>query len=454
MKREIRLIADGASVVAGLAAPGPTFAKASAGRQGSTCALKVWQRSATPVTGFFLPASSGFVRLRWGALSARRSERVEACRAPRRRGDIGHAHRLFVAITPHQPARGFTLLELLFAAALTALLAALLLTIVSGTMDHWNRTEGRLRAAAEARLGLGQLAQDLEAAIFRADGNVWLAVTVLPDTNQSGQWRPAAASTQGKPGNVHPGTLNLAASSWEEARFGVAGVWLRFFTTKADSNASAAELPAPVAVGYQIIRQNVTSSATSEQHYLLFRAEVRRTKTAGGAPGVFESGYDLDPGASPATAYMAPSGTAGDPGNLLRPPLGSVLVDNVIDFGVRLYVRDGGNLRVVFPAKAVPLGGGPAGGTPAQSLPPSADTEHLARAVSPVADDAYGHSFPEVAEVMVRVLDDEGARLVAAYEAGRLHPPTGISAASYWWILAAAHSQVLTRRVTIASRPL
>jgi type II secretory pathway pseudopilin PulG len=352
------------------------------------------------------------------------------------------------------PARGFTLLELLLAATLTALVAALLLTIVSTTMDHWNRTEGRLRASAEARIGLEQLAQDLETAIFRADGNVWLAVTVLPDTGRSGQWRAAAEGAQGKPGNVHPGTLNLGALSWEDARFGVAGVWLRFFTTKADTDASAAELPAPVAVGYQIIRQNVTSSATAEQHYLLFRAEVRRTKTSGGAPGVFESGYDLDPAAAPATAYMTPSGTAGDPGNLLRPPLGSALVDNVIDFGVRLYVREGGNLRLVFPATAAPLGGAPAGGTPSQTVPPSTETEHLAKAVSPAANDAYGHAFPDIAEVMVRVLDDEGARLLAAYEAGRLHSPTGISAADYWWILAMAHSQVLTRRIAIASRPL
>jgi type II secretory pathway pseudopilin PulG len=349
---------------------------------------------------------------------------------------------------------GFTLLELLLAASLTALLAGLLLAVVASTMDHWDRSAGRLRVTAEARLGLDQIEQDLQAAIFRANGNVWLAATVLPGTTLSGQWRSAAASAQGKPGNANPGTLNLGASSLEEARFGVAGVWLRFFTNKADSNASATELPAPVAVGYQIIRQNVTSSATSEQRYLLFRAEVRRAKSTSGAAGVFESGYDLNPAASPATAYMTPSGTTGDPGNLLRPPLSSALVDNVIDFGVRLYVREGENLRLVFPATPAFLGGAPAGGTPTTALPPAAETEHLARSESPVANDAYAHAFPDVAEVMLRVLDDEGARLLASYEAGQLHPPTGISAADYWWTLATAHSQVVTRRILIASRPL
>ncbi len=347
----------------------------------------------------------------------------------------------------------FTLLELLVAAALTALLAALLLGAVSGTMDHWSRTAGRIRVAEEARLGLDQLAQDLGAAIFRADGNVWLAATVLPDTTLSGQWRAAAAGSQGKPGNAHPGTLNLGALPWEEARFGVAGVWLRFFTIKADSNADAADLPAPVAVGYQIVRQNVTSGASSEQRYLLFRSEVRRTKTAGGAPGVFESGYDLDPAAAPATAYMAPDGTAGDPGNLLRPPLGAALLDNVVDFGVRFYVREAGTLRLIFPAAPAPCGGAPACGAPVQTAPPSAGTEHLACSIPADAGDAYAHVFPDVAEVMIRVLDDEGARQLAAYEAGRLHPPAGVTAADYWWALATAHSQVLTRRIDIAGRP-
>lgn len=349
---------------------------------------------------------------------------------------------------------GFTLLELLVAAAITALLATALLTVLAGTIAHWDRTAGRLWAEAEARLALDQLAQDLEAAIFRADGDVWLAATVLPDTRLSGQWRPAAMSAQGKPGNTHPGTLNLGAPSLGDARFGVAGVWLRFFTAKADTNASAAELTAPIAVGYQIIRENVTSSAASEQHYLLFRSEVRRTKTAAGAPGVFESGYDLDPAAVPATAYMTPSGTTGDPGNLLRPPLGAALADNVIDFGVRLYVRENGNLRLVFPAIPAPPGGDPAGGEPAQTAPPSPETEHLARWTTPSANNAYAHAFPDVAEVALRVLDDEGARLLAAYEAGRLHPPSGISAGDYWWMIAVAHSQVLTRRIAIPSHPL
>jgi type II secretory pathway pseudopilin PulG len=350
--------------------------------------------------------------------------------------------------------RSFTLVELLVAAALTVALAGVVLAAVAAVFRQWNRATGRLGAAVQARLALDQVAQDLQGAILRADGNVWLAVAVLPDTSLAGRWQTAAVAAQAKPGNLHPRTLALGAPRIEDARFGVAGVWLRFFTTKPDTNASAADLSAPVAVGYQIIRQNVTSSAASEQRYLLFRAEVRRTRTSGGAPGTFEAGYDLDPAASPATPYLAPNATAGDPGNLLRPPLGSVLADNVIDFGVRLYVREGGGLRLVFPARPAESGAPPATGELTTAAPPSLETEHLARGAIPATNDYYRHAWPKVADVMLRVLTDEGARLIAAYEAGRLAPPPGVAPGDYWWTLAETHSEVFARRIVIPSRAL
>ena len=79
-------------------------------------------------------------------------------------------------------ATSFTLIEVLVAAALTAVLAAVALAAVSGVLSHWNRTAGRLATAAEARLVLEQLAQDLQGAIFRSDGNIWLVVTIAADS--------------------------------------------------------------------------------------------------------------------------------------------------------------------------------------------------------------------------------------------------------------------------------
>ncbi len=348
---------------------------------------------------------------------------------------------------------GFTLLELLVAASITVILAGLVLAAVSAALAHWNRTAGRLGAAAQARVALDQLTQDLQGILPGSEEDVGLAVTVLPDTKLSGRWQAAAVSSHAKPANTHRRTLDLAAARLEDARFGVAGVWLRFFTTKPDTAASGADLSAPVAVGYQIVRQNPTSNAGAEPRYLFFRSEVRRTRSGGGSSGTFEAGYNLDPRASPATPYMAGNATAGDPGNLIRPPLSSALADNVIDFGVRLYVREGASLRLVFPARPASLGAEPAGGELSTAAPPSPETEHLACGVAPTPEDYYRHAFPEVAEIMVRVLTEEGARVIGAYEAGRLEPPSGVSAADYWWALAEQHSEVFTRRITLLARP-
>ena len=356
--------------------------------------------------------------------------------------------------------RAFTLLELLLAAAITTVLAGLSLLVISDCLEQWNRMTGRQGVESAARLALDQLEQDFQGA-FRCPaerteetGGVWLAVTVLADTRLSGQWKSTPVSANAKPANTHPRTLNLSATDIADARFGVAGVWLRLITTKPDTGTNAADLSAPVVVGYQIIRRNVTSSVASEQRYMLFRGEVRRTRTAGGAPGTFEAGYNLDPAASPSTPYMDANATAGDPGNLIRPPLGAVVADNVIDFGVRLYVGGPETLRLVFPAAPAEQGAPPVNGMVTSAVPPSSQTEHLARSVPPDANDYYRHAFPEVAEVMVRILTDEGARLVAAFEAGRIQPPAGVAPADHWWNLAEAHSLVFTRRIVLPGRPL
>ena len=55
---------------------------------------------------------------------------------------------------------------------------------------------------------------------------------------------------------------------------------------------------------------------------------------------------------------------------------------------------------------------------------------------------------------MVRVLTDDGAALVASFEAGRITAPPGRSNVQYWWDLALANSQVVTRRVSLRVQPL
>ena len=349
--------------------------------------------------------------------------------------------------------RAFTLLELLVAAVITAVLAGFIVVIVSNVSGFWTRTAGKLSTEAQARLVLDQLTQDLSSAHYRDDGNVWLAADVLGATSTSGLWQPAAANA--KPaGGV---SLAMTAPKLADTRFNTAGVWLRFFTTKRGNNlaADATSFSAPVAVGYQIIRRfSAPSALNTRTAYVLHRAEARPA-TAGGRPGVLESGYNITAAAYTTSTVGTNNGaTTGDPRSIQAPGsrsnFSSVIADNVIDFGVRAYVRDpsqASGLRLVFPA-------GNETGTPSNS----ANARLRAQLPATTVTDSTNYNFvmPEVVDVMVRILTDEGARLIGTFEQANspLLLPAGVNAQQYWWQLATAHSQVFTRRIVINAKPL
>jgi hypothetical protein len=221
----------------------------------------------------------------------------------------------------------------------------------------------------------------------------------------------------------------------------MAGVWLRFFTTKMDDNSSTSDLSAPTAVAYQIARRHVTSSSSSEIRYMLYRSEVRPHST-----GTFGAGYDLDPNDGD---YTEPSAVPGAPGNIIRPASNTMIANNVIDFGVRLYVREGSAFRLIFPAQAAGEGASPLAGTRSTSSSSSNNPEelsHLAAGNPADPEDFYREAFPHIVEIHLRVLTDEGARLIQNLEADRI---TG-----NWWDIAQANSRVFTRRVEILGRGL
>jgi len=351
--------------------------------------------------------------------------------------------------------RGYTLVELVVATGITVVLASILVGLTSSIMSSWNRSRGHLVSTNQAKLALDQLAADLEGAIFRTDGNVWLAATVL-ETNQSTasisnttlrddrNWIISGTGSS----SIKPRTLGvgsdargfvLDAPDIADCRFGLAGVWLRFFSTRIDDNTTQAKMSAPSALSYQLGRRRLAGT-TSECVYLLFRAAVTPNNT-------FDTGYNLDPAAG--NQYGVPNATDGDPGNVVRPSDVHAIANNVIDFGLRLYVREGSQLRLVFPARPSTAGGSPTVGTPSDSdtAVPAVELAHLARTpVSVNASDAYRNRFPDVAEIVIRVLSEEGATMIRNLEAGRM---TG-----NWWDIALAHSTVYTRRVELKGRGL
>jgi len=362
--------------------------------------------------------------------------------------------------------RAFTLIELVAAAAITAVLAGFIVTIVSNVSGFWNRTSGRLSTEAQARLVLDQLAVDLSSAVFREDGNTWMAATINNNATgvATGLWQ--TAGTNPKPNNTV--SLDLPATrtgvtvrgAIAEARFGHAGVWLRFFTTRRGTNASAAASSAPVAVGYQIVRRfSGQSTLSTKTPYLLHRAEVRPAAAVVAGTtrnGVMESGYNILATAyTTSTAASNNGATTGDPRSIQVPGasrtnLASVIADNVIDFGVRCYVRDTtkpDGLRLVFPAADET-------GTPSNATTARLRAQLPATTVATSTN--YDLVFPDVVEVMVRILTDEGARLIGEYErpGNQLTPPAGVNPQQYWWQIATANSQVYTRRIVINAKPL
>jgi prepilin-type N-terminal cleavage/methylation domain-containing protein len=344
-----------------------------------------------------------------------------------------HAHRRVGSFR-----RGFTIVEVLVAVGITAVLAAFMVSIVSNVSSFWGRTSGRISAEAQGRFILDQITLDLQSALYRDDGNTWLAATVLGNTNNTGLWNTTGATASGlKPANAAGSLQGIATANLSDARFGIGGTWLRFFTVKRGSNASLTAASAPVAVAYQIVRRATSGNEarSTDRRYLLHRSEVRPTNASTARVGTLESGFNIT-----ATAYAPTSNTAtvNDPAEIRYPTINSVVAENVIDLGVRFYVRDTSTptgLRTVFPLSNTAL-------------------TYAAKSPSSVADAT--DAFPDVIDVMVRVLTDEGARVLAGYEASpqKITVPQGVTAQAYWWQLALANSQVFTRRIVVNAKPI
>ena len=78
--------------------------------------------------------------------------------------------------------RGFTLMELMVAMAITTIIVTVLVSITSIALDTWNRSRSELRASRQAKAMIDTMARDFEAMVTRRqNSNEWLsAVTEVP----------------------------------------------------------------------------------------------------------------------------------------------------------------------------------------------------------------------------------------------------------------------------------
>lgn len=82
----------------------------------------------------------------------------------------------------------FTLIEIMVATAIMIILVGLVIKVTSDILIVWNRSSGKLSAAAEARLALDLITRDLETAVLRNNGKEWLRVESEADGNVGGPY--------------------------------------------------------------------------------------------------------------------------------------------------------------------------------------------------------------------------------------------------------------------------
>ena len=124
------------------------------------------------------------------------------------------------------------------------------------------------------------------------------------------------------------------------------------------------------------------------------------------------------------------------------------LASNIVDFGVRAYLirnrsQGTGILQQIFP----------------DLNETTDDFSYLATSNSNYQTHSQkrsnqGYAFPDVIDVMIRVLTTEGASALATYEEGLIPPPEGFSEDEYWWELVEQNSEVYTRRIKIFAEGL
>jgi prepilin-type N-terminal cleavage/methylation domain-containing protein len=371
--------------------------------------------------------------------------------------------------------KGFTLVELMVAIGVTALLVSLMLTITINVMGGWNKSSGSLTSGNQARLVLDMIARDLQGVVIKRDNNVWFAATLQDtqstnggDTGMTNDVVWSAVKTSSSL-SIDPASTSTSfvipdlvgsnpIPALEDYRFKQGGTWLRFFTSITDTNTADtsggsttdSHVSAPRAVAYQIIRAPVVFGS-SEYRYQLFRSEVSSENS-------FAAGYDLFAAAYNSIAQVTEttvSTTIKGAGIIRRPETAAndrrlVIANNVIDFGVRVFTRNSSSVAVsgTAPGALFPTPSFPAVGfkgfaattldTAAPATPPQSDTA--------LATGDFVKDIPAVVEVFMRVLTDEGVMQIDNLENGRI---TGA-----WWDIALKNSKVFTRRIELNSNGL
>lgn len=324
----------------------------------------------------------------------------------------------------------FTILELLIAVAITMFLAAIMVRVTTQVLEAWQRTQDRHSQLLAAKRVLDAIERDLQMLVWRRDATRYFAAEILdsPDALNNHGWLLTA------PGPIKPangGSLlplpendSIAGEPLlTNARFGLSGIWLRFLGGHIDSGGTM-----PVVIAYKIARRPVTGQPTvnnpAPTRYALYRSAISESQT-------FTTGYDVthsNYGSNSNNPASITAFTFRNSFNVTNPGHGNLIASNVVDFGCWLYRRDSnGALLRIYPDN-------------------NQDIAHVATGDST----NYSTQMPEVVDVSLRILSEQGATLIEAIENGRTRrPPQFSDDAVWWWSIVEQHSVVVARRIEI-----
>lgn len=306
--------------------------------------------------------------------------------------------------------KGFTLIEMVVALAITALIGYFFISIGRDFVTAWDHIGDSLARETEARAALDQIARDMESAFFLEGTDDMFAVDVLSNSSNAGsKWESGSAE--------RPSSSGFDTSNHE---YGWAGCWVRLITAAPTLNA----------VGYQIIRSTIkdTSPPSFTPRYMLYRNAALTKTTIDNFPSY---GFDLSD-----AIYDSSSGVA----TIQRP---NILAVNVVDFGVRLYVYETDpttdpsdvdapdGLRLIFPANA---------SSRLETTLPS----NLSHRGSTFTGTVYGDRYPDVVEVFMRMLTEHGADALSDMEEGGSN--------AQWDEIVANNSRLYRRYIVVRGR--
>ncbi len=290
--------------------------------------------------------------------------------------------------------KAFTLIEMLVATAVMAILVTIVLGITTDFLNVWTKTSNKLSSSTDAKFAMDIITKDLAGAVLRNNGSEWME-TALGSTGS----------------NTYSSTNTSV---------------LTFFSAITDRNQNAGAIPGDIcAVAYDLKEQRLFDPNWSFNTFALYRTLVDADDTFTHFFGFTDlsAGWG-DTGTNKAPYDPYPSGD--------DPDIGNLLVQNVVRFQILVTYTDTAGVQVVDdPSKT----------SGAQ------EPEHTFPVVGS-ASPATAFGTPLYADVVLAIVSEEGAKVLDAHLSGERSDFSNLNQ------IIVRYGKTFTQRVVFQNTPL